>query len=666
MSNRFDRRLRSAPYASFLSLLALIGCLLPLLFGAAPAHADDDFLPPDQAFTFSASEEPGTVNVHFKIADGYYMYRERFAFAVRNVANGGTATLGDAQIPHGHVKFDATFNKNVETYRNELTIHVPVKSASGAFDLAVTSQGCADAGICYPPAEHVYHVSGAALQAAGAAATAATQSAPGSGQPWYERATSADYAQSLLQGGGFFAVVGLYFVAGMVLSLLPCSYPMIPILSAIIVGEGAKVTRTRGFALSFVYVLGMALVYTVLGIAAALVGQSLGAWLQNPWVLGVFALLLTAFAVMLIAGYDVALPQRWQDGASRASQGRSGGKFVAVGVMGALSALVVGACMTAPLFAVLAFIAHTGNALLGGAALFAMGIGLGVPLMILGLGAGTLLPRAGTWMDGVKVFFGVVLLAAALWIVWPVLGATAQMLLAALWLLLAAAALGLFTPNAGGANVWRRLGRGVGAALAIWGATLIVGLAAGSTDPLRPLAVLAGHEGSAASSQGAAAQADALSFAPVRSSAQLDAALKTAGKPSMLDFYADWCVSCKEMEKFTFSDPRVQTRLAQLGLLRADVTANSSDDQALLKRFGLFGPPGIIFFDQKGDEVLRVVGYENADKFLERLTRVAASGAEAPGVATPGVATQTPSASTLPALPASSRSNLLNPSGGQS
>lgn len=627
MFNRFERRLRAA----LSLLLALVCCTFSLLAAAPLAHADDDFLPPDQAFSFSASEEPGVVDVHFKIADGYYMYRERFAFATRN----GTATLGTPDIPAGHVKFDPTFQKNVETYRGEVSIRVPVKSASGPFDLAVTSQGCADAGICYPPAEHVYHVSGAALQAASpnnatqsGAATPAT-----SNEPWYERATSADYAQSLLQGGGFFAVVGLYFVAGMVLSLLPCSYPMIPILSAIIVGEGARVTRARGFSLSFVYVLGMALVYTVLGIAAALVGQSLGAWLQNPWVLGAFALLLAVFAVALIAGYDIALPQRWQDGASRASQGRSGGKFAAVAAMGALSALVVGACMTAPLFAVLAFIAHTGNAVLGGAALFAMGIGLGVPLMIIGLGAGTLLPRAGTWMEGVKVFFGVVLLAAALWIVWPVLGATAQMLLAALWLLLAAAALGLFTPNAGGQNVWRRLGRGVGAAFAIWAATLLVGLAAGSTDPLRPLGVLAsradGAGAATASAQASAngAAASELTFASVASPAQLDAALGVSGKPSMLDFYADWCVSCKEMEKFTFSDPRVQARLKQLDLLRADVTANNAGDQALLKRFGLFGPPGIIFFDGSGREVLRVVGYEPADRFLARLDRLSAPAA---------------------------------------
>jgi thiol:disulfide interchange protein DsbD len=525
-------------------------------------------------------------------------------------------------LPAGHVKFDQTFQKNVETYRGELTIRVPVQSAAGPFDLAVTSQGCADAGICYPPAEHVYHVSGAAL---GGGAGGDVQPATAAGMrhaSWYDRATSADYAQSLLQGGGFAATVGLYFLAGLVLSLLPCSYPMIPIVSAIIIGQGAAVTRRRGFALSLAYVVGMALVYTALGIAAALVGQSLGAWLQNPWVLGAFAVLLTAFALTLIAGMDVALPQRWQDGVSQASSRRTGGTFAAVAVMGALSALVVGACMTAPLFAVLAFIAHTGDAFLGGAALFSMGLGLGVPLLIIGLGAGTLLPRAGAWMDGVKVFFGVVLLAAALWIVWPVLPSTAQMLLAALWLLIAAAALGLFTPNAGGPSVWRRLGRGVGAALAIWAATLLVGLAAGSSDPVRPLAVLASRAQSEPVPTNGVSSMEA-AFAPVQSSTNLDTLLKTSMRPALLDFYADWCVSCKEMERFTFSDKRVQARLAQLKLLRADVTANNGDDQALLKRFDLFGPPGIIFFDRSGKEVWRVVGYESADKFLRSLDRVA-------------------------------------------
>ncbi|CAB4051953.1 Thiol:disulfide interchange protein DsbD [Paraburkholderia phenoliruptrix] len=613
MFNRLSRHARNAWRAAFL----VFAGLLLAQFGTL-AHAADDFLDPAVAFKFSAAEKPGEVNVTYKIADGYYMYRERFAFATRN----GSATLGEPQLPAGHIKFDQTFNKNVETYRNELTIRIPVKQAAGGFDLAVTSQGCADAGICYPPMERVYHVSGAALLPAGS--TAAPRSTA-SDAPWYERATSADYAQSLLQDGGFVAIIGLYFVAGIVLSLLPCSYPMIPILSAIIIGEGARVTRGRGFSLSLAYVLGMALVYTALGIAAALVGQSLGAWLQNPWVLGAFGVLLTIFALTLIAGFDIALPQRWQQGVSHASAGRSGGRFAAVAGMGALSALVVGACMTAPLFAVLAFIAHTGNAVLGGAALFSMGLGLGVPLLIVGLGAGTLLPRAGAWMDSVKVLFGVVLLAAALWIVWPVLGATATMLLSALWLLIAAASLGVFAAPAPQTPIWRRLGRGIGAAFAVWAAVILVGLAAGSSDPLRPLAVLAAR-GAAPTGEGGpvtpqiASQAD-LAFQPVRSSAELDQAVKAAPQPAMLDFYADWCVSCKEMEKFTFSDPRVQAKLKQMNLLRADVTANNAEDQVLLKRFGLFGPPGIIFFDRGGKEVLRVVGYESADKFLRSLDR---------------------------------------------
>ncbi|CAI8851422.1 MULTISPECIES: protein-disulfide reductase DsbD [Burkholderia] len=590
--------------AILLSFIFALGCL-------SVARAADDFLDPSVAFKFSASESPGQVDVRFKVANGYYLYRERFAFAVKS----GQATLGAPTFPPGHVKFDQTFQKEVETYRDEVVIHVPVKQAAGPFELAVTSQGCADEGICYPPAEHVVKVDGAAL---GATAPAGGATASGS---WFDKVTSADFAQSLLEGHGFFTIVALYFVAGVVLSLLPCSYPMIPIVSAIIIGQGTRATHARGFALSLTYVVGMALVYTVLGIAAALVGQSLGAWLQNPWVLGAFGVLLTAFAVSLISGKDIALPERWQNGAAEASSARQGGHFIAVAAMGALSALVVGACMTAPLFAVLAFIAHTGNALLGGAALFAMGLGLGVPLLVVGIGAGTVLPRAGAWMDSVKVFFGIVLLAAALWIVWPVLAGGLKMVLAALWLLVAAAALGLFTPHAGAASIWRRLGRGLGAALAIWAATLLVGLAAGSNDPVKPLAVLAARTVASGDASAAAQQGPA--FASVRSSGELDTLLKASSRPVMLDFYADWCVSCKEMEHLTFTDSRVQARLAQLHLVRADVTANNPDDQALLKRFNLFGPPGIIFFDRNGHEIGRVVGYQAADTFLRSLDRAA-------------------------------------------
>ncbi|KWF92175.1 thiol:disulfide interchange protein [Burkholderia diffusa] len=598
-----------------LRVLAVLLSFMFMLGGLSAARAADDFLDPSVAFKFSASEAPGQVDIRFKVANGYYLYRERFAFAVKS----GQATLGDPQFPAGHVKFDQTFQKEVETYRDEVVIHMPVKQAAGPFELAVTSQGCADEGICYPPAEHVVKVDGAAL------GTAAPADGGSASDNWFDKVTSADFAQSLLEGHGFFTIVALYFVAGVVLSLLPCSYPMIPIVSAIIIGQGTRATHARGFALSLTYVVGMALVYTVLGIAAALVGQSLGAWLQNPWVLGAFGVLLTAFAVSLISGKDIALPERWQNGAAEASRARQGGHFIAVAAMGALSALVVGACMTAPLFAVLAFIAHTGNAWLGGAALFAMGLGLGVPLLVVGIGAGTVLPRAGAWMDGVKVFFGIVLLAAALWIVWPVLAGGLKMVLAALWLLVAAAALGLFTPHAGAASIWRRLGRGLGAALAIWAATLLVGLAAGSNDPVKPLAVLAARTVASgdASAAGAAPGQAGLAFASVRSSGELDALLKTSGRPVMLDFYADWCVSCKEMEHLTFTDSRVQARLAQLHLVRADVTANNSDDQALLKRFNLFGPPGIIFFDRNGNEIGRVVGYQAAETFLRSLDRAA-------------------------------------------
>ncbi|MEX3591927.1 MAG: protein-disulfide reductase DsbD [Burkholderia sp.] len=649
-------------FSTAADLRLLLFCLVLFassLFGiSSTARADDDFLDPSVAFRFSSSEAPGQVNVHFKIANGYYMYRERFTFTVKR----GNATLSEAQLPVGHVKYDEAFAKNVETYRGKVTIHVPLAKTSGAFDLSVTSQGCADGGICYPPAEHVVHVNGAALKVAAASNVAsstptarpqsATRALPippapvaGADSPspdlvatpsptpaphfdgsWYDRVTSVDYAQSLLEGHGFLTIIALFFVVGMVLSLLPCSYPMIPILSAIIIGEGTQTTRARSSLLSLTYVVGMALVYTVLGIAAALVGQSLGAWLQNPWILGAFGLLLTVFALTLIGGMDISLPQCWQEGVAQASSRRSGGRFLAATTMGALSALVVGACMTAPLFSVLAFIAHTGNSLLGGAALFAMGIGLGVPLLIMGLGAGILLPRAGAWMDGVKVFFGVMLLAAALWIVWPVLGVFWQSGLAALWLLIAAAATGLFTPHSVGASIWHRLGSGIGAAFAIWAAMLLAGLAAGSTDPLRPLSVFSGR-GAAVSPASSASVSEGPAFEPVRSNAELDQVIKTAGRPVMLDFYADWCVSCKEMEHLTFTDPRVQARLGQLYLVRAEVTADNANDQALLKRFGLFGPPGIIVFGSDGHELGRVVGYQTADRFLRSLDRAGAPAA---------------------------------------
>jgi len=604
--------------------LALVALLVGVL--AAPAHAaDDDFLDPEVAFRFSASEQPGAVELHFKVTDGYYLYRERFAFAVK----AGQATLGAPTLPAGHVKYDDTFAKNVETYRGDLVFRVPVEHASGPFDLVVTSQGCADKGICYPPAQHVVHVSAAALQPANVVSTGAGMGAGSggviTGTSFTERFFSADYAQNVLEKDGFLAILGFFFAGGIVLSLFPCSLPMIPIVSSILVGEGAATTRMRSFALSASYVLGMALVFSALGVVAALAGQSLGGWLQNAWVLGAFAVLIAALACLLIAGVDLQLPQSWQSRANALTQRQHGGRFAASFVIGALSALVVGACMTAPLAAILLFIAHTGSMALGAAALFAMGCGNGVPLLLVGLGAGAVLPRAGAWMDGVKRFFGMLLLAVALWLVSPVAPMALSMLLAALWLLLAAAALHVFERGVGGpserVSIARLFGKGVGAAFAVWAVALVVGVAAGSSDPLRPLAVFAraGADATTVRAAGAGQGDGAPPFARVASTRELDAAIQQGQRATLLDFYADWCVSCKEMEKSTFSDPRVRERMASLNLLRADVTANNGDDQMLLKRFKLFGPPGIIFFDARGNEVGRVVGYQSPALFLKSI-----------------------------------------------
>jgi thiol:disulfide interchange protein DsbD len=659
------------------------------------AHADD-FLNPDVAFKFKSEEQAGTVDIHFAIAKGYYLYRERFAFDV----SGGTAKLGAPVLPASQSHFDPTLEKTVETYRGDMVIHVPVASAAGPFDLMVTYQGCADAGICYPPMQRKVHVEGAALRSAaapsgtqgaqaggmslvpsGASTTRpdATQSqvqgqaltqdpAQAQGQAQIQDPTQAQRqaqtqgqaqtpalssssgsslqdalqtqgtAEQLLAGHSALFALGAFFLIGMGLSLLPCTWPMVPILASIIVGQGAQTTRSRGLVLSIAYVLGSAVVYAVLGVAAGLAGASLTVWLQNPWVLGAFGLLLVAFALSMFGLYELQMPAAWQSRVDGAARRASGGQLAGVFVMGALSALVVGACMTAPLFAVLAYIAQTGNAVFGGAALFAMALGIGFPLLVVGAGAGALLPRAGNWMESVKRAFGMLLLGVALYIVYPVLPTWATMVAIACWALVAASLLGAFEsmPPAKGALGWR-IGKGAGLVLAVLAVIQLVGVAGGSRDPLTPLNVFTGtvgSAGSAGSNAGASnargkaginggADASALSFAPVASTAALDTAVTSAQRPSMLDFYADWCVSCREMEKFTFSDPRVHARLAQLQLLRADVTANNADDQALLKRFSLFGPPGIIFFDRQGGEVkaLRVVGFQSADVFLRSLDR---------------------------------------------
>jgi len=573
---------------------------------AGLAHAEEP-LPPEQAFRFSArAVDAKTIEARWQITDQYYMYRDKFKFALE----GGT--LDAAKLPPGKVKDDEIFGK-VETYRKEVKILIPVEAA-GTVTLKAVSQGCWDGGICYPPINQEAKIElGAGTT--GSAAPLATPIAV-SPAPTFPADESSRIA-GLFKGDNFALVLLSFFGFGLLLSLTPCVFPMIPILSGIIVNHGHAVSHLRAFVLSLAYVLGMAATYAAVGVAAGLSGTLLSAALQNIWVLGGFALIFVALSLSMFGFYELQMPAALQSRVSDTAN-RRGGSLPAIALMGALSALIVGPCVAAPLAGALLYIAQTGNAALGGAALFVMSLGMGVPLLLVGAFSRTLLPKSGPWMEGVKKFFGVVMLATALWLVSPVIPLWLQMLGWALLMVIPAIYLHALDPLPPHAHGWQRLGKGLGVMLLLGGAAMLAGVLGGAKDPLQPLGFLAG---------GTTAVSPAPTFERVATVERLDARLaeaKAAGKPVMLDFYADWCVSCKEMERFTFADPQVAARMRQLVLLKADVTANSDADAALLKRFGLFGPPGIIFFDAAGRELndLRVVGFQPAEKFLPTLERV--------------------------------------------
>ncbi|MCS7101766.1 MAG: protein-disulfide reductase DsbD, partial [Burkholderiaceae bacterium] len=567
-------------------LRRLLAALLALAAAGGARAASDGFLDYDQAFAFSARVlDARTVEARWTIADGYYLYHDRIAFA----ADG--ARLGAPQMPRGTVKFDENFGKEVETHRGELVVRVPLTAfAGGELLLTARSQGCADRGLCYPPTEQQARLTLAAV---------AGEAGGVSGVTTGDETARIEQA---LRSRSLWAVLPLFLLLGVLLSFTPCVLPMVPILSSIIVGQQGAMTRARGFALALAYSLGMALVYTALGVAAGLAGEGLAAALQTPAVLGAFAVLLVLLALSMFGFYELQLPAAWQARLANASNARRGGTYAGVFAMGAISALVVGPCVAAPLAGTLLFISQTRDVLIGGAALFALAAGMSVPLLLVGLSAGSLLPRAGAWMEGVKTFFGALLLATALWMVAPVIPAWGQMLGWAALLVIGAVYLGAVDPLPVGASGWRRLGKGVGVLLLLGGAVQIVGVATGGRDVLQPLAHLVPPPAGASSMP---ARDDAgPRWVKVASVEELERALAAArGRPALLDFYADWCVSCIEMERFTFRDERVAQRMQQMLLLKADVTKNTEADRALLKRFNLFGPPGIVLFDCGGREV---------------------------------------------------------------
>ncbi|MBI3382396.1 MAG: protein-disulfide reductase DsbD [Aquabacterium sp.] len=541
----------------------ILSAFLVLCVGGAQAQT---FLPPEKAFQASVSQVgPHALQVDFTLARAVYLYRERLEARV-DAGSGAPPLLLKWDLPPGQAKHDPTFDKVLEVYHGDVsgTVTVP-DTLRGEHALTIVYQGCADAGLCYPPQKKQLLLKlderGQILSvnsASGAVATASVNAADKTLQGAAADGGADDGGIGrALASGQWWTVVPVFLLAGILLSLTPCVLPMVPILSSIIVGQKGHVSRGRGFALALSYSQGMALVYTALGVAAGLLGQGLAAYLQHPWVVLVFAALMVLLALSMFGLYELQLPPAVQSWLGAGSSQLPGGKFISVFAMGVVSALVVSPCVSAPLAGALLYISQTHNVVLGGTALYAMAWGMSLPLLLVGLSAGSLLPRTGPWMKAVKALFGVLMLGMAVWVARP---------------------------------AWPYLQSLVGQAPAV------------------------------------SAHHSVLPFERVRNVAELDAALaqaKAQGKPVMLDFYADWCTSCLEMEHATFSDPQVQARLKGAVLLQADVTVNTADDRALLQRFKLFGPPGLIFFDAQGQErtAAQVVGFQKPEDFLRSLEK---------------------------------------------
>ena len=588
--------------AWLLAALALCA-LLPALARA------DDFLEPEQAFQLKAELVDKAVLLHWTIAPGYHLYRDQLRFT----ADAASAPFSAPALPDGIRKFDVNFNKELESYERTLDLRLPLQAAT-PFNLTVVFQGCADAGLCYAPMQQVLRVDPAmpgALATAPAAAPASAPAAPAAATPAPQDDSS--LAQRTLESGSIVKIGAAFLVFGLLLSFTPCVLPMVPILSSIIVGEG-NVTRSRGLLLALAYSLGMALVYTSLGVGAGLAGEGLAGALQKPWVLLCFGGLMVVLALSMFDVYQLQLPSSIQSRLS--AKGAKGGRAAGVFVMGALSALIVGPCVAGPLAGALLYISQTGNAATGGWALFSMAAGMSVPLLLTGLSAGSLLPRAGAWMNGVKKVFGLLLIAVAVWMVTPVFPVPVMMVL---WGSLAIACalflhVGQPLPPHSGVGAYAR--KALGVVLMVGGLFELAGAASGGQAVVQPLAHLRG--GGAVAAVAAAPQ-----FTRVASVAELERALAQPGPPAMLDFYADWCVACKEMEHMTFSDPKVAAAMKSMRLLQVDVTANSDEQRALLKKFNLFGPPGIVLFGASGKEINqgRVIGFVPPDTFLRHLAR---------------------------------------------
>ena len=551
---------------------------------------DDEYLDPDVAFVLtSEAQSVNTVELNWRIADGYYLYKERIKLAPADAAR----PVGAIVLPKGEAHHDEYFGDQ-EIYRGSLDGTFSVPPGAKTVDVNVTYQGCADAGLCYPPITKTLSVS---LE--GAPTTVSTSNASNGGYVSEQDSFTAKLSGNLL------VVIALAYLGGLLMAFTPCVLPMVPILTGIIAGSGENTTTKRGFLLALSYVAGIAVIYTLMGVIAAYIGSgvNLQAIFNQPKILIPFIVLFLVLASSMFGAFTIQMPSFIQTRLSDASNQQRAGTFVGVGVMGALSALIVSACVAPVLIGALTFIAQTGNALRGGVAMLAISIGMGTPLLLVGASAGALLPKAGAWMDTIKNLFGVMFMAVAAWLLsrmvtnWVVMLIWAVPVLIGAWI--------LWRGFKQGSNA-RVVARTLAVALTAYGAVLLIGAKLGSSNPLAPL-----------QAQG---QQKYLEFKRIKTVADLErevAAASQAGRSVMLDFYADWCVSCKEMEHNTFTEADVQGALSNTTLLQADVTANDEQDRELLKHFGIFGPPTIAFYGADGTERrnFRVVGFMKAAEF---------------------------------------------------
>ena len=590
-------------------LLTLIYTLTLLFSSYSHALDIEDLLKPEQAFKFSLSrDESNTLYLNWDIADGYYLYQKKIK---ASLIDSNKLKISDISFPNSETLTDQSFG-TMQVFRGNIQVAITLTDNIDQHPktmLKLRYQGCADAGLCYMPIKKKLSLNNLAIISTPTQTIVATPVI-----------SQQDSIAASLDGDNMLMTLISFFGFGLLLSFTPCVFPMIPILSGIIIGQGSAISTKKALSLSIVYVLAMASAYTGVGILAGLFGTNLQVWFQNPWILSSFAAIFVLLSFSMFGFYELQMPAAIQQKLNNVSNNQQSGSMISAAIMGFLSALIVGPCVTAPLIGALIYIGQTGDALLGGSALFAMSLGMGVPLVIIGASAGKLLPKSGQWMVGIKSLFGVLMLAVAIWLLSRIISDVVTQLLCAILIIGSAIYLGALKQQDNNTTPWQTFFKAMGILLLIYGTLLMIGAATGRANLLSPLANISSGKLQNGHNQ-------EISFKRIKSLADLEQELAKASDNDqyvMLDFYADWCISCKEMGALTFSDQQVKQHLSNVVVLQADVTNNDDLDQVLLKQFDLLGPPAVLFFapskgEQKG---YRVVGFMAADAFIDHLNKL--------------------------------------------